>query len=313
MKTFKPLALAAGILVLQSCSQSNNSSSAHAGTHKTDSTKDQPAPVDSFKLDIHYGYLYMADSGKQKLKTYTQDQRDIILAINRLDRSHVRGKDTLIVPDTFAADFRSYSPFPIDLPFLKEVNKIIVFSYAAEAFGAYEHGHLVRWGPTSMGKKATPTPTGLFFANWKALETHSTVNDEWVLKWNFNIWNKGGVGFHQYDLPGYPASHSCLRLLEVDARYLYTWADTWMLEGSNTILAQGTPVVVYGTYGFGQRRPWLFLPDDPHVLDIKSQDLENLIKPDLDRIIDKQKQRDQVGISRNAATSIDTSSRSLNP
>jgi hypothetical protein len=30
------------------------------------------------------------------------------------------------------------------------------------------------------------------------------------LRWNFNIENKLGVGWHS--LPGYPASHSCLRL-----------------------------------------------------------------------------------------------------
>jgi hypothetical protein len=45
------------------------------------------------------------------------------------------------------------------------------------------------------------------------------------LRWNFNIENKLGVGWHS--LPGYPASHSCLRL--EDAKLLYEWADEWQL------------------------------------------------------------------------------------
>jgi hypothetical protein len=58
-------------------------------------------------------------------------------------------------------------------------------------------------GPTKWGEKHK-TPTGLF-SNWKAEETTSTF-DEWDLRWNFNIENKLGVGWHQYSLQGYPAS-----------------------------------------------------------------------------------------------------------
>jgi hypothetical protein len=39
-----------------------------------------------------------------------------------------------------------------------------------------------------------------FFTNWKAEET--TSDDEWDLRWNFNIENKLGVGWHQYSLQG---------------------------------------------------------------------------------------------------------------
>jgi hypothetical protein len=66
-----------------------------------------------------------------------------------------------------------------------------------------------------MGREKIKLQLVCFFTNWKAEETTSTFNDE-GLKWNFNIANKLGVGFHQYSLPGYP-SHSCLRLQERDA------------------------------------------------------------------------------------------------
>jgi hypothetical protein len=57
-----------------------------------------------------------------------------------------------------------------------------------------------------------------------------------------NIENKLGVGWHQYSLLGYPASHSCLRLQE-KTKLLYEWADE-QLADSETVKVKGTPVVV---------------------------------------------------------------------
>lgn len=225
---------------------------------------------------------------------YTGQDRWTILALNRIDEANMRRADTLIIPDTIFADFNLYSPFPSDMSILKDVNKMVIFSYAIQAFAAYEHGKLVYWGPTSMGAKIHPTPTGLHFANWKAKETISTVDDEWKLKWNFNIENKEGVGWHQYALPGYPASHSCLRMLEEQAKWMYSWANQWIVKGENTVLAQGTPVIVYGAYPFGSRRPWLHLLNDPKANTIPQADLEKEIQPHLQRILEQQERRAQV-------------------
>lgn len=123
-------------------------------------------------------------------------------------------------------------------------------------------------------EKKDPTPTGLFFTNWKAEKTTSTFNDEWELKWNFNIENKKGVGFHQYELPGYPASHSCLRLLEKDAKFLYTFADEWILKDKENVKVKGTPVVVFGSYNFDGPKPWLQLASDPKALNISESEIE---------------------------------------
>jgi hypothetical protein len=84
------------------------------------------------------------------------------------------------------------------------------------------------------GSEKHKTPTGLFFTNWKAEETTSTFDDEWDLRWNFNIENKLGVGWHQYSLPGIQPSF----LLETsgkDAKLLYEWADEWQLADSETV------------------------------------------------------------------------------
>jgi hypothetical protein len=228
---------------------------------------------------------------------YTGQDRWTILALNRIDEANMHRADTLIIPDTIFADFNLYSPFPSDMPILKDVNKMVIFSYAIQAFAAYEQGKLVYWGPTSMGSKIHPTPTGLHFANWKAKETISTVDDEWKLKWNFNIANKEGVGWHQYALPGYPASHSCLRMLEEQAEWMYSWANQWIVKkqnGQDVVAAQGTPVIVYGAYPFGNRRPWLHLLDDPNANTISQADLEQEIQPHLQRILEQQERRAKV-------------------
>jgi hypothetical protein len=194
------------------------------------------------------------------------------------------------VPTDLSAHLEHYSPYPQHLPFLQNVRKIVYFSYPAQYFAAYENGRLVYTGPTNMGRQKDPTSTGLFFTNWKAEKTTSTFNDEWELKWNFNIENKEGIGWHQYAMPGYPASHSCLRLLHGDAINLYNWADEWVLKGDN-ILAQGTPVIVFGSYPFGEGKPWLRLAADPHALDITAGRMQRETQPHLNKIMAEQQKR----------------------
>jgi hypothetical protein len=247
------------------------------------------------------------DSALARFKAYSPEERDIILRLNRVDAASYRRLDTMILPEPVNTDWMAYAVFPKELPILKDVNKMVFFAYYPEAFAAYEHGKLVKWGPASMGKKSTPTPTGLFSANWKAKETTSTVNDEWKLKWNFNVSNKGGVGWHQYQLPGYPASHSCMRLYENDALFLYSWAEQWILS-NHLLAAQGTPVIIFGEYPFGHPKPWWSLVKDPNALNISEETMNALIEPNLPKIMKRQAQRDSV-ISRMPAKPIDTASR----
>ena len=215
----------------------------------------------------------------------------IAYAINRTDAANLKKMDSIIVPKDLSGDLEFYLPFPLEVEALNEVDKIILFSYPSQTFAAYENGQLVRTGPTSMGREKDQTPTGLFFTNWKAEETTSTFNDEWDLKWNYNIENKLGVGFHQYELPGVPASHSCLRLQERDARYLYDWADQWVLADAETVKVKGTPVVVFGKYDFKAPKPWLALLKNPKSLNLTEEDIQQLVQPHLNTIMKEQKNR----------------------
>ncbi len=252
-----------------------------------------PTPVPKEKIPVaEYQLITPKDSIKKILKEADSLTLSIIALVNRADKRSLRNFDSIIVPVDSRQALKNYFPFPHNAAFLKDVHKIIFFSYPSQSFAAYENGMLVHTGPTSMGKRSTKTPLGLFYTNWKAEETISTVNDEWILKWNFNIHNKMGVGFHQYAMPGYPASHSCLRLPESDAKYLYSWAEQWKLKGDN-IITYGTPVIVFGSYPFGSSRPWLALAKDNNALTISEADLENTAKQYLPDILKKQEMRTQ--------------------
>jgi len=186
----------------------------------------------------------------------------LFLKVNRIDLAHVRDTDTLAVPDS-TLDTLDLAPLPLQLANAAAIPKLLLVSLRVQAFGAYEDGHLVRWGPVSTGKKATPTPAGLYHANWKAKQRYSTVDDSWFLKWCVNIEVHEGISLHEYELPGRPASHSCVRLGPDDAQWVYGWCDQWKLDGAGKLAAPGTPVLVFGDYAWGARAPWKNLAEDP--------------------------------------------------
>jgi hypothetical protein len=218
-----------------------------------------------------------------------------ILALNRRDTRDIVIGDSICVPDTLPGNFLFFSPFPKRLGVLDSVPKILIFSYPVQAFAAYGNGTLLRWGPTSMGKRTTPTPVGLYSTNWKAKETVSTINEEWILPWAFNIDNFNGISIHEFELPGYPASHSCARLLKSDAEWIYYWADQWILtKDGDSIKAYGTPVIVYGKYDYHSPPPWKLLSENPDADKINEAELVTVIKKYLPTIIRRKNQRDSL-------------------
>ncbi|MBK0369069.1 L,D-transpeptidase [Flavobacterium agrisoli] len=291
MKRITLLFLSLTVLMSVVCCKNNDTQK------QTDSQNEiQEDTIKIVHRDKAKGIEYNLESSKKWLQENKTDslKMQIVLAVNRTDKASVGKIDSIIVPNTFDNKVEDYLPFPLQIEAIKKISKIIIFSYPTQTFAAYKNGTMVYTGPTNMGRKKDPTPTGLFYTNWKAEETTSTFNDEWDLKWNFNIENKLGVGFHEYILPGYPASHSCLRLQEKDARYLYDWAEQWVLADKETVKAKGTPVLVYGSYDFDAPKPWAKLITKPDALEISENELAGLLEPHVNEILKEQKNSENI-------------------
>lgn len=197
-----------------------------------------------------------------------------VLGLDRRDAAHARRARTLVVPDS--ASFGIERVFPARLAAADSLPRLLVVAQRVQWFAAYDSGRLVRSGPVSTGKASTPTPEGLFWANWKDRDHVSSVDPTWIMPWTVNFEARDGIALHQYELPGYPASHCCVRLLEADARWVYEWVATWTLDRDGRVVARGTPIVVLGTYDFDLPPPWRALPVDPEATRLTPAEIEEL-------------------------------------
>jgi hypothetical protein len=186
----------------------------------------------------------------------TPSQIVLLEKLNRADESHLPRLFPLVVPTSWGAAEASHSVLPPWYAPAAAASKYLVVHLPGQMFGAYELGTLVRWGPISSGRRSSTTPTGLFALNWRSAGRASTINPAWFMRWYFNFGNREGLALHAYTLPGYPASHGCIRLLERDARWLYEWGDSWLVDSRMRLLAAGTPVFVIGQYDFAAPPPW---------------------------------------------------------
>lgn len=190
-------------------------------------------------------------------RSYSSEQLGILEKLNRADRNHLGRLPSIVVPEEWTSDELAYSVLPLTYPSADHLPKLLVVFIPGQIFGAYEWGTLVYWGPVNTGARASQTPAGLFSLNWKSLGHTSTVDPDWFMPWYFNFSNRQGLAFHQYSLPGRPASHGCIRLLERDAIWLYNWGEPWQLDASRTrVLRPGTPVFIVGSYDFASDPPW---------------------------------------------------------
>ena len=270
------------ILISISCEdkKSNQPMDIKKNTAPEDSIKQVPEEIVVPPLVINYKIDSLntsieLDSFKNK---YSEAHKNVIYALNRIEANKVRIGKSIVIPDTLFADIFNYSPFPKKLDVISTIPKTVLISQRVQGFALYENGNLIKWGPVSSGKNSTPTPNGLHYGNYKAKRKISTVDDAWVLPYYFNFMNFEGVGVHQYALPGYPASHACVRLYMEDAQYIYDWAKQWELNSSGQkILIKGTPFMVFGAYDYKSEAPWMQLATDSSNNDLIDEEL-NILK-----------------------------------
>jgi lipoprotein-anchoring transpeptidase ErfK/SrfK len=181
----------------------------------------------------------------QPLSRFSPKQRKLLQKLNHADAGHLGGWSRLIVPSRWDLDELAYSPLPESIDQLSEQPQTLVVDLPGQVFGAYEFGILVHWGPVSSGRPGHSTPPGRYHLNWNARVRVSSFNDSWIMPWYFNFDSTAGYGFHEYSLPGSPASHGCVRLLESDAKWIFYWGQL------------GTPVIIRGRYDYSKQRPWM--------------------------------------------------------
>lgn len=111
----------------------------------------------------------------------------------------------------------------------------IVVSIPDQRVHVYRNGVRIAVSTCSTGKPGHETPTGVFTVLQKDKDHRSsTYNNAPMPNMNRLTWD--GVALHAGKLPGYPASHGCVRLpLEFSERLF-------------SVTHVGTPVIVAGSY-----------------------------------------------------------------
>lgn len=239
-----------------------------------------------------------------------RDRSKLVELLNRQLMRNVQPGDTLIIPTRFELDLRAYSPFPRYYPGAREFDKLFIMHKKIQAFAAYEHGKLVRWGIINTGNpEKTATPKGRYNFNWKQefrVSTLSPPDDPWEMYWVFNFHDPRGMHVHQYEMPtGGPASHGCVRLVDADARWIYHWADGWKTTSSGTgpasrgrVLEQGTTVLVIGDDPKDTPRPFTYRRRYPILKRVELPDHPYDVPPGTQQQVRFDKRRNQLSAAR---------------
>src|SRR3979409_2190936 len=128
----------------------------------------------------------------------------------------------------------------------------IIISVADQRVSLYDDGELIARSSVSTGTQRHPTPLGVFSVIGKQRWHRSNLYSAAPMPYMQRItWS--GIALHAGVLPGYPASHGCIRLTNEFAARL------WHLtkRGTRVIIAHGDVQPVEITH------PQLFKPNTP--------------------------------------------------
>ena len=180
-----------------------------------------------------------------------ETQRDLVQRINRNYNYLWQGKVLAVPRDLPHVTILDLSPFPHKIP--SENEKLVIVDQDKLAWAAYDaQGQLVKWGPIASGRDKCPdsnracrTLTGIYRVFSK--ENEKCKSDVFPI-------GKGGApmpycmyfhkGFAMHgsaDMPGYRASHGCVRMFTRDAKWLN---ETFVETANDKTNNIGTKVVV---------------------------------------------------------------------
>ncbi len=100
----------------------------------------------------------------------------------------------------------------------------VVVSIPLQKAYVFDDGELVGTSPVSTGKRGHETPTGRFRILQKKVHHRSSKYDNAPMPYMQRLTNYG-IAIHAGALPGYPASHGCIRLPRSFAKKLYGLTD----------------------------------------------------------------------------------------
>lgn len=97
---------------------------------------------------------------------------------------------------------------------------LFIVSLKSQRGALYANGQLVAHTPISSGTASHPTPTGVFSVIQKNRHHRSNIYSGAPMPYMQRLtWS--GIALHQGQLPGYPASHGCIRLPGDFANFLW--------------------------------------------------------------------------------------------
>ena len=97
---------------------------------------------------------------------------------------------------------------------------LTVISVASQRFTVYDASGSIMSGPVSTGKDGHRTPTGVFHILQKNKFHRSNIYSGAPMPYMQRLtWS--GIALHAGALPGYRASHGCIRMTDAHARHLF--------------------------------------------------------------------------------------------
>ena len=113
---------------------------------------------------------------------------------------------------------------------------MLVVSIGKQTVTVYDDGKVIAKSPISSGMSGHPTPTGIFSILEKNREHYSNLYGGAPMPFMQRVTNSG-VAMHAGELPGYPASHGCIRLPYSFSRSLFGITDV----GARVIITDDDP------------------------------------------------------------------------
>ena len=118
---------------------------------------------------------------------------------------------------------------------------LIVISKASQQMYVFKDGALWDSSPVSTGKPGKETPTGMFPILQKRVFHRSNIYSNAPMP-HMQRLTWGGIAIHAGKLPGYPASHGCIRLPPAFAKALFAETD----PASTTVIVTDNPLASEG-------------------------------------------------------------------